>query len=433
VFRKLRNSMMLFNMLTVSLVMLAAFSVVYLVTQRNIQRENTQRLQAVSGMFFFPNRTLPDAVTGLENIRPAAGDRFSVEYGVSFVLFVKDGKLENVNSQLDLDDSVYARAFEMAGTERNGEITLEGRKWLFRVMEAPREAGDIPNLPEGFADTRIVFLDVTHSVRIMQSLLATLGIVAFAVLLALFFISYRFAARAVRPIEENYNKQKQFITDASHEFRTPLAVIGANVDAITASGEETVDSQKEWFGYIRSELKRTGKLVDDLLYLAKSEQVKGEDSLPFDLSAVCETACASMEAVLYEGGKTMRTDIAKAISVTADSGKITGVLYILLDNAGKYTPEGGNITVRLSAESEKAVLRVINTGEDIPAEDLPRIFDRFYRSDASRSTQTGGSGLGLSIAKTIVEHSGGTISAQSGGGITTFTVMLRTTKGTAGA
>ncbi len=135
-----------------------------------------------------------------------------------------------------------------------------------------------------------------------------------------------------------------------------------------------------------------------------------------------------MEAVLYESGKTMRTDIAKGISVTADSGKITGVLYILLDNAGKYTPEGGNITVRLSAENEKAVLRVINTGEEIPADDLPRIFDRFYRSDASRSTETGGSGLGLSIAKTIVEHSGGTISAQSGGGITTFTVMLRMTK-----
>lgn len=421
--------MMLFNMLTVSLVMLAAFSVIYLVTQTNMQRENYQRLQAVSGMFFIPNRTLPDAATGLGNIRPAASERFSVEYGVSFVLFEKAGKLENVNSQLDLADSVYAEAFEMAGTAQNGEIALEGRKWLFKVIETPDEAEGIPNLPEGFADTRIVFLDITHNVRIMQSLLATLGIVGFAVLLALFFISYRFAARAVRPIEENYNKQKQFITDASHEFRTPLAVISANVDAITASGEETVDSQKEWFGYIRSELKRTGKLVDDLIYLAKSEQVRSEGSLPFDFSAICETACASMEAVLYEGGKTMETDIAKGISVTADSRKITGVLYILLDNAGKYTPEGGKITVTLGLENEKAVLRVINTGEEIPEEDLPRIFDRFYRSDSSRSTQTGGSGLGLSIAKTVVENSGGTISAQSGSGVTTFTVTLRPTKG----
>ncbi len=141
VFRKLRNSMMLFNMLTVSLVMLAAFSIIYLVTQQNIQRENNQRLQAVSGMFFFPNRTLPDAAAGLENIRPASGERFSVEYGVSFVLFVKDGKLENVNSQLDLADSVYAKAFDMAGTARSGEMTLEGRKWLFRTMEYPGKPG----------------------------------------------------------------------------------------------------------------------------------------------------------------------------------------------------------------------------------------------------------------------------------------------------
>ncbi len=427
-FKKLRNSVMLFNILTVSLIMLAAFAVIYLVTYGNVERENQQRLQAVSAMFFVPNRTPPNGVADSNIELPNQTERFSVEYGVSFVLFVKDGQLENVNSQLDLNESVYAEAFEKAGNAQSGKISLEGRKWLFAVVETPPKIDGFLDIFGGSDYTRIVFLDITNGVRILRALLITLGCVGVCVLLILFWISYRFAIRAVRPIEENYNRQKQFIADASHELRTPLAAIGANIDAITASGEDSVDSQKEWFDYIRSELRRTGKLVDDLLYLAKSENIRSEGNLPLDLSAVCETVCASMEAVLYDRGKYLKTDIAKGITVIADSEKITGVMYILLDNAGKYTPQGGKIAVTLIPENDKAVLRVINSGDNIAPADLPKIFERFYRSDTSRSTETGGSGLGLSIAKTIVENSGGTIAAESANGITTFTVKLRLQK-----
>lgn len=419
---------MLFNILTVSLVMLTAFTVVYLATYGNIERENQQRLQSVSAMFFIPNRTPPVGVTGQNIGLPPADERFSVEYGVSFVLFVNDGVLENVNSQLDLAESVYAEAFLKAGTARSGEITLEGRTWLFEVAETPSGINGFPDIPKGSDFTRIVFFDITNSLKILKTLLITLGSVGAAVLLALLWISYRFAIRAVRPIEENYNRQKQFIADASHELRTPLAVISANVDAITVSGNDSVDSQKEWFGYIRAELKRTGKLVDDLLCLAKSENIRSEGSLPFDFSAVCEKVCASMEAMLYDSGKSMKTDIAKRITTAGDSEKIAEVLYILLDNAGKYTPNGGEIAVTLGCENEKAVLRVTNSGEGIAAEDLPKIFDRFYRSDYSRSRETGGSGLGLSIAKTIAENSGGEIYAESENGFSTFTVKLRISK-----
>ena len=427
-FKKLRNSMMMFNILTVSLVMLTAFTVIYLVTNGNIQRENHQRLQSVSAMFFIPNRTPPIGVTDPNIEVPSAGERFSVEYGVSFVLFVSDGVLENVNSQLDLAENVYIEAFEKAGTAQSGKIVLEGRTWLFQVAETPTIINNFSNIPEGLDYTRIVFLDITDSIKILNTLLITLGVVGAAVLVALLWISYRFAIRAVRPIEENYNKQKQFIADASHELRTPLAAISANVDAVTASGEDSVDSQKEWFGYIRAELNRMEKLVDDLLYLAKSENIRTEDSFSFDLSLVCEKVCASMEAMLYDNKKSMKIHIEKGITIAADSEKIAGVLYILLDNAGKYTPNGGEIAVTLGCENEKAVLRVSNSGEGIAAEDLSKIFDRFYRSDSSRSTETGGSGLGLSIAKTIVENSGGKISAESSNGITTFTVVLHSLK-----
>lgn len=425
-FKKLRNNMMLFNMLTVSLIMLTAFSVIYLVIYRNVEQENERRLQAVSAMFFAPNRSpLGNMANGAYDL-PAAPERFSADYGVSFVLFVKDGKLQYVNSQLDFEYNIYDDAFEKVNAAKNGTITLEGRKWLFKVAPSP-----LPQM-EGFADrpdqlqfTRIIFLDITHSVGILRTLFLTLSSVGIGVLLALLWISYRFATRAVGPIESSYNKQKQFITDASHELRTPLAVISANVDAIMASSEETVHSQKEWFDYIRAELKRTGKLVDDLLYLAKSENIRKENTLPFDLSAVCETVCASMEATLYDNGTSVKTDIEKGITVTADSEKIAQVLYILLDNAGKYTPYGGKITLSLNRIHDWAIIKVMNTGVGIATVDLPKIFDRFYRADESRSTETGGFGLGLSIAKTIVDRSGGSIIAESTDGLTTFTVRLK--------
>lgn len=424
-FKKLRNNMMLFNMLTVSFVMLTAFAVIYLVTYGNIEKENQRRLQAVSAMFFAPNRIPPAGMEDKNIEPPSAPERFSVDYGVSFVLFVKDGQLMNVNSQLDLDESVYAEAFDKAGTAKSGRLTLADRKWLFAVAPTPSRVDGLPSLPDSLQYTRIVFLDITNGMTLLRTLLITLTCVGLAVLLALFWISHGFAARAIRPIEDSYNKQKQFVADASHELRTPLAVIGANVDAITASGEETVDSQKEWFDYIRAELKRTGKLVDDLLYLARSENIKTEDNLPFDLSAVCETVCASMEAVLYDKGKTVKAGIEKGITAIGDSEKITQVLYILLDNADKYTPQGGKIAVTLGRSGDMAVIKVMNPGEGIGVDDLPRIFDRFYRADDSRSDESGGFGLGLSIAKTIADRSGGTITAESEDGLTTFTVRLR--------
>jgi len=270
--------------------------------------------------------------------------------------------------------------------------------------------------------------DIANSERMLAELLVTLIIIFCIVLAVLTLFSYRFAIRAVRPIEENYNRQKQFVADASHELRTPLAVISTNVDAITASGEETVGSQSEWFGYIKEELKRTGKLVDGLLYLAKSENIRNESNMPFNLSAVCETTCASMEAVLYDTGKELTTDIARNVFITANSDKITQVLYILLDNAGKYASKDGKIAVTLTREKEYAVLRVMNSSGDIPKDELTKIFERFYRSDTSRSNETGGTGLGLSIAKTIVENSGGSITADNANGVTTFTVCLRLTR-----
>jgi len=135
-----------------------------------------------------------------------------------------------------------------------------------------------------------------------------------------------------------------------------------------------------------------------------------------------------MEAVFYENQKTLVTEISPDIIVVGESDKLQSVIYILLDNAGKYTPKKGTITVSLQSEGDKAVLRVSNTGEGIASDDLKKIFERFYRSDKSRSSESGGFGLGLSIAKTIVESQGGSIGANSENGLTVFTVKLKQKK-----
>ena len=427
-FRKLRKSVMLFNVITVTLIILSAFIAIYFITFKDIEAKNQQRLQAVSNIFYFPNIMPLIEATGSTVEIPTQFDNISLEIGISFVLFIDNGNLINISSQLDLDESIYEEAFEKVGTAKNGKISFAGRKWLFSVAE------DLPVYEELISDSvdndfeRIIFLDITDNIQILRTLIITLGCVGISMLLVLIWISFIYATRAVRPIEISYNKQKQFITDASHELRTPLTVISANIDAIMASGDETVNSQNEWFGYIRSELKRTEKLVNELLYLAKSENIRSGSDIPFNLSVACEMICASMEALLYDSGKSLKADIAKDIYVVADKVKIDGVMQILLDNASKYTPADGQITLTLKRENNNAVLRIKNTGVEIPEADLPLIFERFYRVDVSRSTETGGTGLGLSIAKTIIENSGGMINAESKDGYTTFTVSLRLQK-----
>jgi Signal transduction histidine kinase len=427
-FRKLKSNMLLFNVITVSLVMLTAFAVIYFVTYGTYERENERKLEALYVPAIIQSRPIPAVIYGrnTESNRTEAApeQRFSADYSVSFTIFSIDGKIEQIISLLDFDRAVYEQALAKAESSDGGEITLEGRRWKFKVIETPLlDMGILGHTAENL--NRTAFLDITNTVRAMNNLLLTLICVGVAVLAVLIVFSYRFSVRAVRPIEESYMKQKQFVADASHELRTPISVISANVDAIEMNADETVESQSEWFGYIRAEIKRTEKLVGDLLYLAKAESSPTENNVPFDLSVMCETACALMEAVLYERGISLDTEIERGITLTSDGEKINQVLYILLDNAGKYTPENGRIAVSLRRMNDRAALRVSNTGEGIPKADLEKIFDRFYRPDASRSQETGGFGLGLSIAKTIVERSNGEISAESDGGLTTFTVKLK--------
>ena len=404
--------MLLINMVTIALAIITAFSVIYVVTANNIAQENENWLVAMSSRpIHFDDTAVVDPAQTV-----VVPDKFNADYRVSFALDIDDGVITNIDSHLDMGTDFYETALAQIESDTSGQITLEGRTWAYQVSEVN---------PLDPTEIIAVFLDVTANLKTLNDLLMTLVGVGIGVLALLLWFSYRFTLKAVSPIEESYNKQKQFITDASHEFKTPLAIISANLEAIEISPNETVASQQEWFGYIKAELLRARKLVDQLLLMAKMENQGPAMVEVFDLSRACNLAGASMEAVYYENDISLDTRITPDIRIIGDGQGIVQILYVLLDNAGKYTPANGSVSFTLDNDHDWAVIKIANTSMPIAQEDLLKIFDRFYRLDASRSQETGGFGLGLFIAKTIVERAGGKIAVTSLEGITTFTVKLK--------
>lgn len=227
--------------------------------------------------------------------------------------------------------------------------------------------------------------------------------------------------RMILPVQEAFDRQKQFVSDASHELKTPLAVIGANADVLAQEYGEN-----RWVDYIQSEVRRTGKLVQNLLDLARMDSGKAAFVFaPFDLSNAVLSVALPFESTAFEQGSTLHLDITEGLHLDGDEERIKQLVVILLGNALKYTSKGGVVTLSLLPRGDKKALRVHNTGAGINKEDLPRLFDRFYRGDPSRSRNEEGSGLGLAIAHTIVEAHRGKITVESDfAHWTCFTVIL---------
>jgi signal transduction histidine kinase len=216
------------------------------------------------------------------------------------------------------------------------------------------------------------------------------------------------------PVQEAFEKQKQFVADASHELKTPLAVINTNVDVLLSNGEDTINNQSKWLNYIKSESERMTKLTNDLLYLTQMDY--SDNKLIFtklNLSESVESIILAMEAVIYEHNLSLNYDVEPELIAYGNDEQIRQVVMILLDNAIKYTNQKGSISVTLKRQNSDIMLSVSNTGEGIHQEHLKKIFDRFYRTDKSRSRRLGGYGLGLSIAKAIIDQHKGKIYAES--------------------
>ena len=254
--------------------------------------------------------------------------------------------------------------------------------------------------------------------------------VLWAVIMFLFFLISMFMARvAVRPVRESWDRQQEFVADASHELKTPLTVILANNNILLSPDRTLPEDDRKWIESTQDEAVHMKTLVDQLLFLARSDS--GDQKMllsDLDLGDMVMDDVLQFEPVAFERGIRLEPDLTPDAHIEGDSTMIRQLIHILLDNACKYAAPDSTVTVTLRREGKGVTLAVRNTGDPIPPEDLPHIFERFYRADKARThmENTGGYGLGLSIARSIAEDHKGTISCTSNAEEgTTFTVKFR--------
>jgi signal transduction histidine kinase len=270
-------------------------------------------------------------------------------------------------------------------------------------------------LEDGQIGTIYVAKDVTFYLEVFQNLL-----IVFLCILVIFFIaavwlSLSMSKKAMIPIQRSYRQQQQFLADASHELRTPLSIMNTSLDVIELeNGKDFTAYTKEVVMDMKEEVGRMSRMVQHLLLLARSDAGSVEfEMVAFDLVPKLRQWMQAFEAIANQQGIVLVANLPNELSVKGDIERIKQLVYILLDNAIKYTSMNGKVAVVVDQPSKHWSLSIQDTGVGISVEDRQRIFDRFYRAEKHRSREEGSAGLGLSIAKWIVEAHHGTIEVES--------------------
>ena len=342
-------------------------------------------------------------------------------YGQRAVVWVD---IDDETGDVELNDSaaiIGPRALEQVIDAASGEAT-EGTVEEYGVVW---RKGEIPS------GERIAMVSTvaTSQVR-LQQILTSIAVAVLVLLIASLFV-WKLSKMVVEPVRLVWEAQSRFTSDASHELKTPLSVIAANTQILEEHLATIPDEDHRWIISTRDEAKRMQALVNDLLELSKADEATLASDAVFrrdllDFSALVEEACLEFEVMAFERGRAFDENLTPDLWVRSDHGALDRVVRILLDNAVKYAEKGSTIKVVLVPEGKAtARLSVNNQAKPLSQEDVDHIFDRFYRSDSSRSRSTGGFGLGLAIAKTTMLALDGDItctsSAEEG---TTFTLVV---------
>ena len=247
--------------------------------------------------------------------------------------------------------------------------------------------------------TIMVFTDKSAELNVLSKLIRTTIIIGIISLTFLAAAAFFLSRQVMKPLKSAFEKQKQFISDASHELKTPLTVISANADVL--SGEI---GENRWLTYIKSQTDRMNVLVNDLLNLTRLENNSSDFiRTDFDLSKAVTNTALPFECQAFESSKDFEVDVEEGLTVNGSEKHIKQMTAIFIDNALKYSNAGGTVRVSLRKQGERKVLTVFNTGAGVKEGEEDKIFERFYRSDESRNRSTGGYGLGLAIAKSIID------------------------------
>lgn len=402
--KKLRRKFVAVCMALVTLVLAAVFLSVYFAVEQNIEAVSRQVLHRViqEETYSVGSPSRPD--TGI-NI---GGDRVQLPYftvsiwhtGTSYSAYVTGGTYANLEDTEELTAILQ---------ECLGQGTHEGTISGYHLRYLRQDNG----LYE-----KLAFVDMSMEQAILYKMMRSYLTIAMAAALLLLGVSILLAWWTTRPVEKAWKQQHQFLSDASHELKTPLTVILSNAELLEAAALE--ERPARWADNIHSEAQQMKSLVEEMLTLARADNmVRTAVLTEVSLSDVAADCALAFEPVAFEAGKPLDYQITEDVTVLGDRDKLRQLVSILLDNAIKYGADGCTITLTLQKTDRQARLTVSNPGEPIPADQLSHLFERFYRADASRGEKSG-FGLGLPIARTIAQEHKGTLKAESDAASTRF-------------
>ena len=343
-----------------------------------------------------------------------------------------DKPTQKASSRKEITTVVYdtesGSAAIVSGTSELDEDTLDA---VLPVVSAQTEDfgtlsdyGLIYYRDDSSGTGSIALTDTAYIGSSMTDLLLALAAVWLCAMLCFFAVSLWLSKLAVRPMERAAEREKQFVADVSHDLKTPLAVITANNSILLENPEAPVGSLKRWVDSTGQAVRQMQSLVDEMLTLTVAQRGISVPLIPVDLSGAVTKAALQLESVAYDRQVTLETEITEHITVQGGTESLQRIASSLIENAIKYEPVGGRVTVTLSAAKRQASLAVHNHGSLIPPETLPHVFDRFYRGDKSRGSAQG-HGLGLAIVRQLTEDLGGSITVRSSAGEgTAFLVTL---------
>ena len=409
-FHRSRTKIMLSIMGSLILLFLITLALILLASYREIRQNNTEMLERYADLYYLgqptveqraqepePNRTEEIAEDwngpgqGSKPEKPPIDDRPDYQLSTFYAVAIADDGtvLASDNGEKDVHSE-----------EELSEIAVE-------LLEKEQTSGKYEKLSYIIRDkggyTVVAFLDNTLADSSMNTLLHNFLLVGGVAIIVLFFISMYLSKQIIYPLEKNDRQQKQFISDAGHELKTPVAVIGANAELLSRE-----IGANEWLSNIRYENERMGGLVKQLLDLSRAENAE----VPMwnvDFSRIVTGETLAFESLAFDQGKTIINDIEDGIHITGNEAQLIQLTSILLDNAVRYSA-GSEIEISLKSQAHMAMLAVTNEGDEIPPEKREHLFDRFYRIDEARNSEGQHYGLGLSIAKAVAGRHHGNIS-----------------------
>ena len=393
--KKLKRKFILVTMSFVTLVLMIAFALMCFSSYQRMDKEVQDALE--HAMANSSDLKLPDF---------SFGDRKEKGPGLpnqtTFVVTTDQNKqitrIDSKNVTVDQDalQELLPKVFE--DDNQNGVIERDALRFQFEQTAS------------GY---RIAFVDISSQQAEMFSLLINCLFIGTGAFIAFLIMSILLSSWALRPVEKAWRTQKQFVADASHELKTPLTIILADSDILLSHAQDSIHTQRKWVDNIHSEALRMKKLVENMLFLAKSDASTEKLVLQkVNLSDIAWSCLLPFESIAYEKGVHLHSEIASDIFIQGDEAALKQLMLIFLENACKYTSEKGKVDFLLKQAGDKVTMTIHNTGSYIEKEEIDHVFERFYRCDKAR-VHHGGYGLGLSIAKSITDSHHGSIQVNS--------------------